>query len=64
MSIYERKQIAFDAGRLAAWRGVTHKPSGLESSPPLHAEWQRGVAVQCDIMRDEAAKIPLVFKNR
>jgi len=63
MSNNEQNQIAFDMGRLAAWRGMAHRLPDFPPNGELIIEWQKGVAVECERMRDEAAKIPLVFKD-
>ena len=63
MSIQEQKQIAFDMGRLAAWRGQSHHEPYFRRDPMLFAEWERGVAAQCKIMSDAAGKVPLLFAD-
>lgn len=63
MTIDEQKKIAYDAGRLAAWRGQIHKPSGFEQNPALALEWRCGAEAQCKVMSAEAAKIPLLFAD-
>ena len=63
MTLEEQLSIAFDLGRLAAWNGRIHKPSGLEYCPALTAAWQTGVETQCKAMQAQAAKMPLLFPD-
>jgi len=61
MSNTEQNQIAFDMGRLAAWRGTAHVLPDFPPNGELIIEWQKGVAVECERMRQDAARIPLIF---
>jgi len=64
MTIDEQKRIAFDQGRLAAWRGQVHIIPPFHREPDLIGAWLAGADEQCAVMSAEAAKIPLTWPDQ
>lgn len=63
MTIEEQKKIAYDMGRLSAWKGDIQQPRLLIREPKLLSEWSAGFYSQSKEMSDAAAEIPLVFSD-